>query len=398
MKKSFLVLPFTALILTACGSNTPAPVVNADGSDLTPGVMQPVAGTGATENSYGWQTDVQTAEMPGNMSAPTYSAPQPVYQTPAPQPVYQAPAPQPTPTYEAPQPAAPQPVQKPVTQKAPAKKPVSQDFTIPRDEKNAPIYSQIDKGFYNGDTYTVRKGDTMFLIAYIAGKDVKEIAALNNMSEPYQLRIGQTLKLSKEPTRTTAVAPTQPVKPVEPPVTYTQAPHGTAFGSDGTVTGPIKAGTATATAGGISASAGTVATAPNLRATTTPAPAVSSIKWQWPTQGRVISGFSSAEGGNKGLDIAGNKGQPVKAAAAGRVVYAGNAIQGYGNLIIIKHNDDFLSAYAHNDSINVDEQDNVKAGETIATLGSTGTNSNKLHFEIRYQGKSVDPARYLPRQ
>lgn len=420
MKKSFLLLPLAALVLTACGSNTPAPVVNADGADLSPGVMQPVSGTDATDTSYGWQTDVQSTSMPTTMTTPTYTPP------PAPQPVYQAPQP----TYEAPQPVAkpkPVPVEKPKA--TTVKKPVPQDFTIPRDEKNAPIYSQIDKGFYNGDTYTVRKGDTMFLIAYIAGKDVKEIAALNNMSEPYQLRIGQTLKLGNtqaaEPVQQTAQATAPAPKPapkpvqVEPVVTYTQAPNGTAYGSDGTITGPVKAGAGSATIPAtqpvVTATAGTAVTAtagavtPRVTATTatspsapsyntTPAPAVSSIKWQWPTQGRVISGFSSSEGGNKGLDIAGTKGQAVKAAAAGRVVYAGNALQGYGNLIIIKHNDDFLSAYAHNDSIKVEEQDNVKAGETIATLGSTGTNSNKLHFEIRYQGKSVDPARYLPRQ
>ncbi len=410
MKKSFLLLPLAALVLTACGSNTPAPVVNADGADLSPGVMQPVSGTGAADNSYGWQTDVQSTSMPTTMTTPTYTPP-------APQPVYQAPQPvaQPKPT----------PVEKPkVTTTKTTKKQVPQDFTIPRDENNAPIYSQIDKGFYNGDTYTVRKGDTMFLIAYIAGKDVKEVAALNNMSEPYQLRVGQTLKLgNSQPvateTQTAKVAPQPAPKPVqvEPVVTYTQAPNGTAYGSDGTITGPVKAGAGDATAPVtrpvVTATAGTAVTAttgtvtPRVTATTATSPsapsynttpAVSSIKWQWPTQGRVISGFSSSEGGNKGLDIAGTKGQAVKAAAAGRVVYAGNALQGYGNLIIIKHNDDFLSAYAHNDSIKVEEQDNVKAGETIATLGSTGTNSNKLHFEIRYQGKSVDPARYLPRQ
>ncbi len=410
MKKSFLLLPLAALVLTACGSNTPAPVVNADGADLSPGVMQPVSGTGAADNSYGWQTDVQSTSMPTTMTTPTYTPP-------APQPVYQAPQPvaQPKPTT----------VEKPkATTTKTTKKQVPQDFTIPRDENNAPIYSQIDKGFYNGDTYTVRKGDTMFLIAYIAGKDVKEVAALNNMSEPYQLRVGQTLKLgNSQPvateTQTAKVAPQPAPKPVqvEPVVTYTQAPNGTAYGSDGTITGPVKAGAGDATAPVtrpvVTATAGTAVTAttgtvtPRVTATTATSPrapsynttpAVSSIKWQWPTQGRVISGFSSSEGGNKGLDIAGTKGQAVKAAAAGRVVYAGNALQGYGNLIIIKHNDDFLSAYAHNDSIKVEEQDNVKAGETIATLGSTGTNSNKLHFEIRYQGKSVDPARYLPRQ
>ncbi|KMK51190.1 membrane protein [[Actinobacillus] muris] len=396
MKKSFLLLPLASLILTACGSNTPAPVVTADDGELPPGVMQPVAGTGATHQSYGWQNEVETTPMPNTM--PTYTPPQPVYQ------------PEPVSTPQPVQPA-PQPVAKP---KPVVKKPVPQDFTIPRDENNAPIYSQIDKGFYNGESYTVRKGDTMFLIAYIAGKDVKEVAALNNMSEPYQLRVGQTLKLSKaspkpQPTAQVQAEPQPAQKPIEPEVTYTQAANGTAYGSDGTVTGPVKAGTSSTPPVPrpvVTASVGTTssvtATTGGVRASSgrdySPAPAVSSLKWQWPTEGRVISGFSSSEGGNKGLDIAGSKGQAVKAAAAGRVVYAGNALQGYGNLIIIKHNDDFLSAYAHNDKIKVDEQDKVKAGETIATLGSTGTNSNKLHFEIRYQGKSVDPARYLPRR
>lgn len=395
MKKSYLVLPLSALVLAACSSSGPAPVVSADGSDLPPGVMQPVAGSGALDNgSYGWQTDVQQTDMPSTMNtpAPVYTpAPQPL-----PQPVYEAPVPQPLPA------PTPVPTPKPAAKPAP-KKQSPQDFTIPRDENNAPIYSQIDKGFYNGDSYTVRKGDTMFLIAYIAGKDVSEIAALNNMSEPYQLRVGQTLKLGNSASQSVSApaAPAQPApKPVEPEVTYTNAPNGTAYGSDGTVTGPVKAGAGTAPAPVRPTVVATAGTAPAVKATTSnePAPVASSIKWQWPTQGRVISGFSSAEGGNKGLDIAGTKGQPVKAAAAGKVVYAGNALQGYGNLIIIKHNDDFLSAYAHNDSIKVEEQDNVKAGQTIATLGSTGTNSNKLHFEIRYHGKSVDPARYLPRQ
>lgn len=415
MQKSFLLLPLAAIILSACSSNPPAPIVNAQGSEMAQnnqvggyqGSTRPVEAI----NNSGWQTEAPVATLPTPIyPQPTYTSPQPSYQ-----PAYQPP---PQPVVTKPVAVAPKPVVKP-------KKSVPQDFTIPRDEKNAPIYSQIDKGFYNGDTYTVRKGDTMFLIAYIAGKDVKEIAKLNNMSEPYQLNVGQQIKLGKEDVpkeqpqqqvATTAPVPTpapQPIKPVEPEVTYTQAANGTAYGSDGTVTGPIKAktgaeapitprpvitattGTAP-TVGRITATAGTPS---SIQSTSyNQAPALSSVKWQWPTQGRVITGFSSAEGGNKGLDIAGNKGQPVKAAAAGKVVYAGNSLQGYGNLIIIKHNDDFLSAYAHNDSMKVDEQDTVKAGETIATLGSTGTNSNKLHFEIRYQGKSVDPARYLPRR
>lgn len=381
MNRSFLLLPLTALVLTACTTNTPAPVVNADGTDLSPGVMQPAGGSYGS--NAGWQSDIQTTSMPTTMQTPTYSVPQP-------QPVYSAPQSQPQPV-----------ATKPTTA---AKKPVSQDFTIPRDEKNLPIYSQIDKGFYDGETYTVRKGDTMFLIAYIAGKDVKEIAALNNMTEPYQLSIGQKIKLNdgtSSTQQTIAQAPqAAPSKPVEPAVTYTQAPNGTAYGSDGTVTGPVKAGVGSVATGVVVNPTPTVISTNEPVTAKAPAVAVpnSSIAWQWPAQGRVISSFSAAEGGNKGIDIAGAKGQPVKAAAAGRVVYAGNALQGYGNLIIIKHNDDFLSAYAHNDSIKVDEQDTVKAGQTIATLGSTGTNSNKLHFEIRYQGKSVDPTRYLPRQ
>ena len=131
---------------------------------------------------------------------------------------------------------------------------------------------------------------------------------------------------------------------------------------------------------------------------TAPPPVNSSIAWKWPTNGKIIQGFSNSDGGNKGIDISGSKGQAVYAAAGGRVVYAGNALRGYGNLIIIKHNDDFLSAYAHNDSISVKDQQDVRAGDQIAQMGSTGTNSVKLHFEIRYKGKSVDPVRYLPRR
>ena len=120
--------------------------------------------------------------------------------------------------------------------------------------------------------------------------------------------------------------------------------------------------------------------------------------WKWPTEGKTIDSFSASEGGNKGIDIAGSRGQPIFATANGRVVYAGNALRGYGNLIIIKHNDDYLSAYAHNDTMLVREQEEVKAGQKIATMGSTGTSSVRLHFEIRYKGKSVNPLRYLPQR
>lgn len=394
MKKSFILLPLSALILTACSSNS-APVVSATGSsELSPGVMQPVAGTGAV--SSGWQTggEVQQAEMPSSMSGAAGSA---VSAPPAVQPQAQEMNPSITE-----QPAEPQTTTKTVTRTKTVEKKVNQNFEIPRDSNNAPLYSQIQKGFYDGPTYTVRKGDTMFLIAYIVGKDVKEIAALNNMKEPYHLTVGQKLKTGKTATETVTVEEKVTV-PVEPKVTYQQGAHGTTYASDGNITGPIKASTGSAASGtGVVASAGTATgvratTGSSYSTSTSPAP-VANFQWQWPTTGRIVSGFSAADGGNKGIDIAGNKGQDIKAAAAGKVVYAGNALEGYGNLIIIKHSDDFLSAYAHNDSIRVKEQDNVKAGQTIARMGSTGTNTNKLHFEIRYKGKSVDPTRYLPRR
>lgn len=399
MKKHFLILPLTASILVACSANSPAPVVNASGSsELSPGIMQPVEGTGA-RNNMGWQTaDIQPVNMPSTMNTPKVSTPS--YQPAAVQnPVITA------------QPEQPKTTTKVVKKTKTVEKKVDQNFEIPRDANNAPIYSQIQKGFYDGSTYIVRKGDTMFLIAYVIGKDVKEIAALNNMSEPYQLTVGQKLKTGKSGTETITVEETVTV-PVQPKVTYQQGANGTVYSSAGEITGPVKAGTVavnTTSRPAVQASVSSVApavvastaTTPQVTATTVTAqnPAVaSSIKWVSPTAGRIVQGFSNSDGGNKGIDIAGQKGQDVKAAATGKVVYAGNALEGYGNLIIIKHNDDFLSAYAHNDRILVDEQDNVKAGQKIATMGSTGTSSNKLHFEIRYKGKSIDPMRYLPKQ
>ena len=411
MKKSFLLLPVSIAILTACSSNSPAPIENVDGT-LSPGVMQPV-----DNNSSGtWQPEIQQNTMPNTMgnSVPTGTqTPQPSFQ-PTYQPVQQPAAAQPKPT---PAPAPVQPQTKTVT-KTVSDCSSSGSINVPRNPNtNAPDYSQIQKGSYKGNTYKVNKGDTMFLIAYLTGMDVKDLASMNNMKEPYSLSVGQTLKISNCSTKTVTTtvpvkttAPAAPAAPAEPEVTYTPGANGTQIGSDGTVIGPIKSGVAT---GGASTPAFTnktpstpVTTTTQVETTTndTPinanvvAPVASNVAWQWPTQGNVIQGFSNSDGGNKGVDISGSRGQAIKAAANGRVVYAGNALRGYGNLIIIKHNDDFLSAYAHNDKILVSDQQEVKAGQEIAKMGSTGTNAVKLHFEIRYKGKSVDPVRYLPRK
>ncbi|WP_049374849.1 murein hydrolase activator NlpD [Haemophilus influenzae] len=410
MKKSFLLLPVSIAILTACSSNSPAPIENVDGT-LSPGVMQPV-----DNNSSGtWQPEIQQNTMPNTMgnSVPTGTqTPQPSFQ-PTYQPVQQPAAAQPKPT---PAPAPVQPQTKTVT-KTVSDCTSSGAINVPRNPNtNAPDYSQIQKGSYKGNTYKVNKGDTMFLIAYLTGMDVKDLASMNNMKEPYSLSVGQTLKISNCSTKTiTTTVPVKttasaaPAAPAEPEVTYTPGANGTQIGSDGTVIGPIKSGVAT---GGASTPAFTNNT-PSTPVTTTTqvettnntpvnanvvAPVASNVAWQWPTQGNVIQGFSNSDGGNKGVDISGSRGQAIKAAASGRVVYAGNALRGYGNLIIIKHNDDFLSAYAHNDKILVSDQQEVKAGQEIAKMGSTGTNAVKLHFEIRYKGKSVDPVRYLPRR
>ena len=410
MKKSFLLLPVSIAILTACSSNSPAPIENVDGT-LSPGVMQPVDNS----SSGTWQPEIQQNTMPNTMgnSVPTGTqTPQPSFQ-PTYQPVQQPAAAQPKPT---PAPAPVQPQTKTVT-KTVSDCTSSGAINVPRNPNtNAPDYSQIQKGSYKGNTYTVNKGDTMFLIAYLTGMDVKDLASMNNMKEPYSLSVGQTLKISNCSTKTVTTtvpvkttAPAAPAAPAEPEVTYTPGANGTQIGSDGTVIGPIKSGVAT---GGASTPAFTNNT-PSTPVTTTTqvettnntpvnanvvAPVASNVAWQWPTQGNVIQGFSNSDGGNKGIDISGSRGQAVKAAASGRVVYAGNALRGYGNLIIIKHNDDFLSAYAHNDKILVSDQQEVKAGQEIAKMGSTGTNAVKLHFEIRYKGKSVDPVRYLPRR
>ena len=437
MKKSFLLLPLSLVVLSACTSNSPAPISNADGN-LSPGIMQPVNGESAGGS---WQPEIQKNTVPAMGGVPTgMQTPQPNFQ-----PTYQQPTMPATPAQPAFKPAQPafQPAQKPVAP-TPAPAPAvqtktitktvsdcvgSQHINVPRNPNtNAPDYSQIEKGSYKGNTYKVNKGDTMFLIAYLAGIDVKELAALNNMTEPYSLSLGQTLKISncgtktvtttvpvKQPAAaTTTTTAAVPATSAEPAVTYTPGANGTQIGSDGTIIGPIKSGAGVANSAPAMVPVATTpvapATTPSVPTTpvdntnSTPinahvvAPIASNVAWQWPTSGNIIQGFSDTDGGNKGIDISGSRGQAVKAAASGRVVYAGNALRGYGNLIIIKHNDDFLSAYAHNDKILVTDQQEVKAGQEIAKMGSSGTNTVKLHFEIRYKGKSVDPIRYLPRR
>ncbi|TNV17302.1 murein hydrolase activator NlpD [Buttiauxella sp. B2] len=272
-------------------------------------------------------------------------------------------------------------------------------------------YGNIPKGSYaGGSTYTVKRGDTLFYIAWITGNDFRDLAQRNNVPAPYGLEVGQTLQVGSSSGTpitggnavTAADASAQGVAPVaaqntttvvasKPVITYSED----SGEQSANKMLPNNKGTATVVTAPVTAPVVSSTTVPTASSTSDSAPIST---WRWPTDGKVIENFSATEGGNKGIDIAGSKGQAIVATASGRVVYAGNALRGYGNLIIIKHNDDYLSAYAHNDTMLVREQQEITAGQKIATMGSTGTSSTRLHFEIRYKGKSVNPLRYLPQR
>ena len=303
-----------------------------------------------------------------------------------------------------------QPVQHPVTQPMqvqPVEQPVqTQNGRIVYNRQ----YGNIPNGSYTGgSTYTVKRGDTLFYIAWITGNDFRDLAQRNNVQAPYGLEVGQTLQVGNAtgtpltPGNTVSAADVtaqnNSVKPAQKSTTVVASQPVITYSEDsGDQTAnkmlPNNKGTATAVTAPVTAPV-VSSTEPTASSMTSSSPISA---WRWPTDGKVIENFSSSEGGNKGIDIAGSKGQAIIATADGRVVYAGNALRGYGNLIIIKHNDDYLSAYAHNDTMLVREQQEVKAGQKIATMGSTGTSSTRLHFEIRYKGKSVNPLRYLPQR
>ncbi|AHF78235.1 Outer membrane lipoprotein [Sodalis praecaptivus] len=282
-------------------------------------------------------------------------------------------------------------------------------------------YDNIQKGSYSGATYQVKRGDTLFYIAWITGNDYRDLAQRNNIPEPYSLNVGQTLQVGNGTTPITGNAPAgtvlasnanqantgvvvAPVPTANTPLTESSVDSNKNNGYSESSSKQSVGKMLPSSNGKMLPTAGTVATttAPVAAPSTAPAATASGSTaitgWRWPTDGKIIDNFSAAEGGNKGVDISGSRGQPILATANGRVVYAGNALRGYGNLIIIKHNDDYLSAYAHNDTMLVREQQEVRAGQKIATMGSTGTSTTRLHFEIRYKGKSVNPLRYLPQR
>jgi lipoprotein NlpD len=243
----------------------------------------------------------------------------------------------------------------------------------------APVKESRSAQFSRPASYQIVPGDTLFSIAWRFGLKYEDLAKYNHISAPYIIRPGQIIRLDlvraqREPkvknAHTAAVSPAAR-RPSAPAVSVLGAKPGA---NERKVNRTAKAG------------------APKPSKSLSGAP-----KWSWPVKGALLSSFNSSGELNKGIDIAGKLGEPVMAAAAGEVVYSGSGLRGYGKLLIIKHNETFLSAYAHNNSLSVKEGDFVKVGQTIADMGSTGSDRVKLHFEIRRDGTPVDPLKFLPR-
>nr|WP_283777688.1 peptidoglycan DD-metalloendopeptidase family protein [Sansalvadorimonas sp. 2012CJ34-2] len=232
-----------------------------------------------------------------------------------------------------------------------------------------PVSSRTRPKTVTWGAHTVKSGETLYEIAYSYGQDFHRLAAVNGLRAPYTIYPGQKLKLGgKSKYSSILVKPSTPKKVAA----SSQRP------STGVKSAPYKKRP--------------------VAKKSSQAAVARKVSWQWPASGKVISRFSSSERTYKGVAIGGRIGEPVVATSAGEVVYSGGGLTGYGNLLIIKHNASYLSAYAHNKVLLVREGDRVKAGQKIAELGSTGTNEPKLYFEIRRNGKPVDPLLFLPKR
>jgi lipoprotein NlpD len=228
---------------------------------------------------------------------------------------------------------------------------------------NAPVIDGWQQNIAEkSNDYRVEPGDSIYSIAWAFGMDYKDLARFNHLSEPYAIYAGQILHMSA-PSYPPAIQAIS--KPLVVPKPITKPVH---------ITAP------------------SVRPTPSLKEVAAQPPA---NRWLWPTQGHLIRSFSTLSGGNRGLDIGGKLGQKVSVSAAGKVVYTGSSLPGYGNLIIVKHNDRELSAYAFNRIILVKEGQSVKAGQAIAEMGTDDAGKPMLHFEIRKNGKPVNPMTYL---
>lgn len=256
--------------------------------------------------------------------------------------------------------------------------------TVPIDERG--------RGGQRADTvtsgyHTVQRGETLYQIAFRYGWDWKALASNNRMPAPYTIYPGQRINLNTG--TASRAAPPRPSS--NTPSAATPVPA--------TVRTPVVSRPNASPRPGLTTT--TRPTTAPARPSTPPAAQASLpatvAGWNWPARGTLLARFQSNGSLNKGIDIAGQLGEPVKAAANGVVVYAGRGLIGYGEMIIIKHDETYLSAYAHNSRLLVKEGDQVKVGQSIAEMGSSGTDRVKLHFEIRRKGQPVDPLAYLPK-
>jgi lipoprotein NlpD len=245
--------------------------------------------------------------------------------------------------------------------------------------------------------YTVKPGDTMTRIGLETGQSWRDIARWNGLVNPNLIEVGQVLRVVPPlPAVAAAPAPAAPVPAATviasaKPAAAASAPAA-ASSSAGATASPVQSSTVTTTA--VAPSTVTATPVPPAQGGTAAAPAEDEVALIWPASGVVLAGFDEVK--NKGLDIGGATGDPVLAAADGRVVYVGSGLRGYGNLIILKHNNTYLTAYAHNQTLLVKEDQTVRKGQKIAEMGNSDADRTKLHFEVRRQGKPVDPVKYLP--
>lgn len=247
-----------------------------------------------------------------------------------------------------------------------------------------------------GEPYTVKRGDTLYAIAFRLGIDFRQLAARNGIKSPYTISVGQVLATSKpvfvasDQSRARESASAQASSGAQSSKLKSNSPS-----SKGTASKAVSKPASAATPK--TKSVARTASKPKTKSTSKSVePNRPVSRWRWPSRGKVIRTFAANV--HKGIDIAGKRGDPVTSAAAGKVVYAGAGVTGYGSLIIVKHNDTYLSAYGHNERLLVSEGSVVNAGQQIATMGSSGTNSVKLHFELRRQGKPMDPLTLLPKR
>ncbi|SAL12283.1 peptidase [Caballeronia choica] len=278
------------------------------------------------------------------------------------------------------------------------------------DRTGAPLSTEAAQAAQNGPPppgyYRVKPGDTLYRIALENGQNYHDIAAWNNLTNPNQIEVGQLVRVAPPGANLAATTPGVSTAPITPGGVQAQPLSGSTYGTPqpGVTTGTTAAppvygsasgmGAAPGAAAGVGAAAGAgLAAGADTSGATAPAAQPAFI---WPVRGPILGTFDDAK--NKGLNIGGAAGDPVNASADGRVVYSGNGLRGYGNLIIIKHDATFLTAYAHNRALMVKEGDAVTKGQKIAEMGNSDSDRVMLHFEVRRQGKPVDPLKYLPPQ